>query len=1219
MTHQSPQTQESAEIPPQNGGGTVRSLDRGGRPPETEQIAGMKVGWLFRRSDRVILHRAGQNSPALPIGTVPRVLGKITFRDADRRHTKIAFLIETEEGARIVQAHHVLDGTWADVVGRDRPVSKDECQAYAKVMSTDVREAPEMPSIPVKDSEGGLMLPGAESQELGYLRTGDPDEDAALAAWRRIAELAMAAPRTTLGLSAFIAAPLTSSLRSIQTHIQVLFGSGQKGKSSLQKVQAGALGNPDETYKIFGSLNTTAHALPELLISARYLPMAREEASSGGLTQKEIWAMMSRILGGARRDRLDQSGALRSSIGVFQSMVSFSSNESLLAPGQPESFASRVIELHEPFFASGDASDEAVALSRQFHGWPLVWAERAEMFSGSRIKEWRALHDQITGRLGNADSGIPLTLTRIVAQWVVGAYMLGELLGLPTMGEVAFEDARQELPRITDTAAVNNVSPGQSVWELVAGAIAMHPAMWMTEHSLTGEFEEGEYKPRDVLGYWYKTRDDVSELHVYGEAMKRMGIEGGVTLAPGLGELKRRGILRVTQPRGFKSKPPTRKLRERVQDMVYIFNVDAARDAWDPSEGSVVHDVAPAPADDSPIARAEMAALARANGAPVGGGTDSRAHDATTGQAPAGVEYGVPQVEDRPDGYVWMNVDPANPAVIAATGMPSKPTSAPFVAYPAPVEDVTDPHWADLEIRAKNNWRTRDALRVGVLGADGLYLPNCQPIRGVRRPVSVDDVPELMEAYGLKTLYLYNDMLEALGLPAFDPRKVGGPQAPAACEWGVPGERIARMQPESGVSCWMTLTTPDKKRLNLAIPAYESRFDKLGLPGRGGFGGAESAAVMLDALMVYLLSTEHGHRDKPMVIPFYLSPNKTAEDFAGGLDREDVVSPMIRAMAKKDDHQGEGAGKFQRWSGPLADAISARTMVSPQWARVPNLAEEQDTYLHKFDRVAAWLPAFNSVVLGIGDPTHHQEGREYDPLKAGAWRIAHVPPVTKGVFEALPTLVFKEADGGGYWLMNPDVDLLTELFPEWVPDVLEAWVWEDSKRALTGMYKKLLNMRRTVLRCQEEGRPGARWVKGIHGRLYQSFRGYLGRNDPKHDHESGDVYERDIYWRPDWAKAILALANANTFRALYKHATEDGRYPLSLYIDAATYTSEHADPEQAKPAGMRLGTTSGTWSSEGMVPMADIVDRLRTSADPEGDNAHTVMREYLAEQKNREG
>lgn len=1211
MTHQNQQTQESAEVPSQGGGGTVRSLDRGGRPPETEPIPGMKPGWLFRRSDRVILHRAGQQAPALPIGTVPKVLGKITYRDNDRRHTRIAYLIETEEGPRIVQAHQILDGTWADVVGRDRPVSRDECQAYAKVMSVDVREAPEMPSIPVKNKDGGLVLPGADSQELGYMRTGDPDEAAALAAWRRIVEMAMAAPRTALVLGSVLSAPLCSSLQSVHTHVQVLYGTGQMGKSTLQKVQAAALGNPSPAYKLFGSLNSTAHGLPELLIQARYLPIAREEMSSGGMSHKEIQNLVSRILGGARRDRLDQSGAMRSSVGTFHSMVSFSSNESLLAPGQPESFASRVIQVHEPFFGSADASDEAVALSAQYHGWPLVWAERAEMYGAERVKEWRELHRQITGRLTTATAGIPLTLGRIMAAWVVGSYLLGELLGVPELGEHSFEEARLELPRVVDESAENNVSPGQQVWQIVAGAIAMHPAMWLTEHQLVGGVRqddeddapamagETEFKPRDVLGYWYKNRKSgVTELHVYGEALKRMGLEAGVLLPPGLGELKRRGILRVTQPRGFKSKPPTRRLRTLVQDMVYIFDATAAWEAWEPNGTSVVHQVAPAPADDSPIARAERAAMERAQAlaaagapaapAPADGLTDSRTHDATT------------EATEQ-----------------ATAVVPPKPSVAPFVPYPKPVPAVTDQEWANLAAKARN-WRTRDALRIGVLGADGLYLPNCEPIKGVRRPASVDDVPELMAAYNLKTLYLANDMLDVLELPAFDPRKKGGPQAPAACEWGTPGEKIAKMRPESGVSCWMTLTTPGGDRLNLAIPAYESRFDKLGLPGRGGFGGAESAAVMLDALMVYLLSTRHGPADQPKVIPYYLSPNKTAEDFAGGLDRDDVVSPMVRAMARKDDHEGDGPQRFQRWSGPLAEAMGARTMVSPQWARVPDLAEEQDAWLHKFDRVAAWLPAYNSVQLGIGDPTHYEQGREYDPLKAGMWRVASVPPVRGGIWDALPTLVFTEAKAGGYWLFNPDMDLLLEYFPQWVPEVLEAWVWEDSKRALTGMYKKLLSMRRYVLRCQEEGRPGARWVKGIHGRLYQSFRGYLGRNDPRYDHESGDVYERDIYWRPDWAKAIMALANANTFRALHKYASEEGRYPLSLYVDAVTYTSEHADPEQAKPKAMRLGNSSGTWSSEGVIPMAAVADRLKTADDLEGDNAHTVMREYLAEQK-REG
>ncbi|MER7050387.1 DUF927 domain-containing protein [Streptomyces jumonjinensis] len=1144
---------------------------------------------MFRTADRVILHRAGKDSPALPIGVVPKILGKITYRDADRRHTKIAYLLETEEGPRIVQAHQLLDGTWADVVGWDRPVSRDEQQAYAKVMSMDVRDAPEMPSIPVKDKDGGIALPGPESQDLGYMRTGDPDEAAALDAWRLIAQLAMQTPRTTLAVFSFMSGPLVSSLRGVHTHVQVLFGDGQQGKSTVQKVQAGSMGNPGPSFKLFGALNTTAHALPGILVQARYLPMSREELSSGGMNLREIQALISRILGGAHRDRMDQSGALRAGIGTFHSLVSFSSNESVLMPGQPESYASRVIELHEPFFPSGEASDQAVALSAQFHGWPLVWAERAEMFGAARVKKWRELHDQITGRLTTATGGIPLTLARILACWVVGAYMVGELLGVPELGEVAFEDARQELPRVVGDSAENNVSAGRRVWQCVAGAIAMHPAMWLTEHALTGESDDAEFKPREVLGYWYKnTKTDATELHVYGEALKRLGLEAGVVLAPGLGELKRRDILRVTQSRGFKSKPPTRKLRERVQDMIYILSVDKARDAWDDDGQAVVHDVPPAPADDSPIAEAERAALERAGALPVkasaGEAGDSRTHDVTK--------------------------------VVPAVVVPPKPVAAPFVPYPKPVEEVTDQAWANLAAKA-HDWRTRDALRIGVLGVDGLHLPNHRAVAAVRRPTSVNDIPELMNAYGLRTLYLHGDMLPVLDLPGFDPRKVGGPQAPTPCEWGVPGDAIAKMQPEAGVSCWMTITDTNDNRLNLAIPAYEGRFDKLGLPGRGGFGGAETAAVLLDALMVYLVGTVHGPSARPKVIPYYLSPNKTAEDFAGGLERDDVVSDVVRAMAKNDDHGREGERTVQRWSGPLAEPMRARTMVSPQWARKLNLAEETDTYLHKYDRVAAWLPAFNSVILGVGDPTHHQEGREYDPLKAGMWRVASVPPVKGGIYEGLPDLVFSPASEGGFWLYNPDMDLLVERFPHWSPEIVEAWVWETSKRALGGMYKKLLAMRRYVLRCQEEGRPGARWVKGVHGKLYQSFRGYLGRNDPKKDHKTGDVYERDIYWRPDWAKSIMALANANAYRALVKYA-EEGRYPLSLYVDAVTYTSEHADPETAKPKAMELGTSSGKWSSEGVIPLADVLDRLKASG-PEGDNAHTVMREYLAEQKKQEG
>jgi hypothetical protein len=578
-----------------------------------------------------------------------------------------------------------------------------------------------------------------------------------------------------------------------------------------------------------------------------------------------------------------------------------------------------------------------------------------------------------------------------------------------------------------------------------------------------------------------------------------------------------------------------------------------------------------------------------------GGATPGAAVPDEAAMVPA---YGVPQVEDVPDGRVWVTVE--------------KPV------YRKAVAAVSDQAFADLA--AKAGGRTASALRFGVLGNGRLLLPNCAPV-DVMMPGSVDDMPGLMQAYDLKTLYVHEEAMAAMGLPDFRERqhlareqerqargldadayvKKAGPQSPAVHPWSTPGagSPIAEMYPAALVA-WMTLGLADPKardrRLSVAFPAYDNRIKKAGETRLGGLAGPETPEVLLDTLMVWTLSTVHGRSDYPEVHPYYLSPNRTAEDLAGGRERKDVVCEAIRRREVSPATMQIHTMVPQKWQKPLSEFTDAQR--SAAW-------------IQEYDKTAAWLGAFSNVRLGIGEPTHLDGGSiAYNKLFAGYWRVAEIPGVV--ALPGLPPLVFVEAEGGGYWVSTPSIDLLLELWPDWVPQIIEAWVWETSKRALEGFYKKVKDSRVYIVAAIEAGRPGGKWAKQLNGAMYQSFRGYLGRTaGPQTDHATGQAYAGDIYWRPDWAFMLLSHATANMYRNLRDYARDEQITPLYVNVDAAGFASNHQDPELAKPAGMLLGSQGGQWTAENTAPLAEFLPVFEDDTK----SVHAEVEKYTAQQK----
>lgn len=530
----------------------------------------------------------------------------------------------------------------------------------------------------------------------------------------------------------------------------------------------------------------------------------------------------------------------------------------------------------------------------------------------------------------------------------------------------------------------------------------------------------------------------------------------------------------------------------------------------------------------------------------------SRARDVTSTQAPA---YGVPEVE--------------------------KPV------FPKAVPAVTDTVFAELVDKARGI--TISATRFAVLGAEGgqgrLYLPNHEPVRVVL-PGNVDDVRVLLAAYELKTLWVHESAAMAMGLPTYEERfgedisQYEGPQWATPHPWATPAEGSDLIVQGEGLSCWVTLKTNHgqgkHQRLSVALPLYEDRFDRSDEERRGGWGAAATPEILLDALMVYLTASQHGPAARPKVAPYYLSPNHTAKDYAA-CDESNVVSGMIRNRAVAPVHVMPPILDMQ-WSRPAEEITEA---------------ERAALWLHQFDKNAAWLGAFGGAKLGLGDPVHHPDGYGFDTELAGYWRVADIPGTG---LDGLPRFRVLAAGEGGFWLRTPAIDLMRETYKGWEPTVLEAWVWPATSRALYSMYERISIARNRIIHDGEQGHPGARYAKQVVGALYQSFRGYLTRVDgPKKDVKTGGHFAGDIYWRPDWAAMILDLALANTYRNLKKYAAE-GRFPLSLRVDAITLTSDQADPAAAAPASMSLGHGGRQWKAEACVPFAEVLPAIDNGA-----------------------
>lgn len=1204
--------------------GSGASTDRASRG--VLPIPWMKAGWYYRPDDLTILYSPSKDESLRRVGTAPRVTGVVSHLTDDGLSIRVEYqvLAPRQRRKRIITEDELDRGTWAAKLGVPRPTGPDARQAYASVIREQALTAPEVPARSYYNEAGDLVVPDKDAQAFGYMTCAGTEEHAR-DVWNEIGAAAANDPNAALVMGAFFSGPILDYLQ-VPAHILNVYGGGQMGKSTVQTTAAGTMGDiKPRQQKLMMPWNSSKQGITQGLRARGYMPVALEEHSSSGRTAKQSGPELSQIVAGANRETATADGSPRESDGFFHSVVLSSSNKPLRWQGQTEDLASRLLEIPVPFYANcwmdadGNYADRAdkgaehlskrlKRLTKSAGGWPLVWANRLGMFKAANLAVLKKRHLELCAKHSPRSGGIPDTIAEIYMAWVVGAEMLGKALGddvedaLPDMAERA---AVQLLHGAIQDASEVNIPDGERLWyglDAIRIEAYAYPPIEDVVKAATG----GLHKVRGFVDgdHWYVTRDVVQDVAA------REGLDD---IGEALSQLEKLGVhLRE------KSAAPSRSAAKRIpkhlrgekitgiSTWMHCFDTRRAEEIWAPEE--------------DPTEAGDQSANARGPAGTTPGTTvlvpenEALTSAGTTGTTGTTISENVPPTGKRERLELIEIMDPLEPvsdAVAAVTLPPQRkpsddetaPAGVPAASpqrhsatitsiYPTPAERVTDPAWSRLALTA---------AAVGVLSVDGLHLPNRVPVP-MALPASVDDVVPMMTAYGLQTLYLHQSVIEALGLPTFEERRAAKVATGHGSdhEWATPApdSRIIAMFPE-GLSEWTTLTvtsdTGRTVRLEVAIPAYEGRFDKLSEPARGGFGGAPTGAALLDAVMIWTLSTMRTNErtGKTRSFRYYRNPNKTAEDLAGGKGEKRSAEVLCQAIRAKQVPPATYDQRTFPWMTPRV------------WQRPGGMTPEERGrgWLHQYDKTAAWMSAYSNVGLGIGEPVHAADGMPYSPKYAGFWRVPEVPG--RGL-DGLPEFKFGDAPEGGHWLRTPAVDLLRQIYPDWTPEVLEAWYWPDTRRALNGMYDNLKRSRDYILSAIEDDRPGGKWAKQVNGKLYQSFWGYLQRvAGPKQDYETGGNLDRDIYWRPDWSGALVELAAANTYRALMGFAQSE-HYAMTLNVDAITIASDEPNPLLAKPALMTIGNQGGNWSLEGSAPMSALLPLIDQGKDP-----HKALSIYL--------
>ncbi len=367
-------------------------------------------------------------------------------------------------------------------------------------------------------------------------------------------------------------------------------------------------------------------------------------------------------------------------------------------------------------------------------------------------------------------------------------------------------------------------------------------------------------------------------------------------------------------------------------------------------------------------------------------------------------------------------------------------------------------------------------------------------------------------------------------------------QAELSSVWVMPGTVLSRIAAcawfEQASSHWVVVTHPDPHEPTWPISAllwpkgnrqWEARRLTFVFPEHARWGWMLPDAKSLLATVTYL--------EQVLARPLIDSAELVAHQLLTDLTRDQPPSWLRSSSADLYTlHSGGGT------TIPMME--SARDLA---WMRPLTLAEQRQRYLHKYTHLSRYLEACMAVQLGGGAPEHSSNGRAYDGIRPGIWRVR--TELAGSVFDGklLPSCV------DGEWMSTPQVKCCQDI--SYHVHVQEGYYWSQS-------HELLKQWASTLWQAAER----------LHTHP-QSYRHAQGKANAlqtiKQLAQLGVTIlakeETDGGWaRPDWWVQIVGRSRALLFTHLANLARK-GTMPVLVGRDALWVVSNDPNPLTAIP------------------------------------------------------
>jgi hypothetical protein len=303
----------------------------------------------------------------------------------------------------------------------------------------------------------------------------------------------------------------------------------------------------------------------------------------------------------------------------------------------------------------------------------------------------------------------------------------------------------------------------------------------------------------------------------------------------------------------------------------------------------------------------------------------------------------------------------------------------------------------------------------------------------------------------------------------------------------------------------------------------------LTFPEFGRWGWLLPDAMTLLATVTYL---EHA-----LGMPVSCSPQQLALDVLKGLTLD--KHPAWTRPPSIDLH-----------SLPTSDGQTVPILESGQpvvWMRPLTIEEWRLRYLHKYELDTLDLEACTVVQLGTGDPLYSVNGRAYDGILPGIWRVK--AETAGSVFDGkrLPSCIH------GEWMSTPEVKCCTDI--AYRVQVLEGYYWPEAHRTLESWATTLGRARQRLQAAST------------------TFRHMQARTNTYHTIQKitqlgiGKLVDTEVpggLYRPDWWAQVVGQSRASMFAHLVT-LVRQGYMPVLIDRHALWFVSNDPNPLTAFP------------------------------------------------------